>query len=447
MSRKLLWKFLLFIATGTVALFYFIDYFSSRTEADMSMVEQRYRDELTTWGRQAEKLFYAGNEEALKTWMDQLQQQEKTEASIVVYAFNRVAGDLLNKDYYTKYNFGRNVDWPVHLYLMHNPLMEIPFEKGQASFLLLLPDRMVPGSYLPTVLLLLKVLLPLVLMTLLAILLYRHVMQPLRKLERATREFSQGDLSVRVFDRMGKRNDELSALAKSFDQMAARIGQQIVNQRQLIADMSHELRTPLTRLDIAVDRAGKSVDVEKNIRRVARESHNIRRLVEDSLSLAWLDNEQPVLSLENIDLVDLLSVVISDAQFEYPDKQIKINFPDTALIKQSSHFAVGQAIENIVRNALRYTPEGELVEISLHSNIDHYIIKVKDCGPGVPEQYLEAIFEPFFRVDQSRQDNGNSFGLGLSLARRQLDAVGGMVAALNRSPNGLCMEVSLPKAA
>jgi two-component system sensor histidine kinase PfeS len=116
-------------------------------------------------------------------------------------------------------------------------------------------------------------------------------MRPLRKLKSVTREFSQGNLSARALDYMGNRNDEFSLLAQSFDQIAARIGQQIINQRQLIADLSHELRTPLTSLDLAIERANESIDVEKNIKRATRESHNIRSLVEGALALAWLDNE------------------------------------------------------------------------------------------------------------------------------------------------------------
>lgn len=444
MSRKLLWKFLLIIATGTVALFYFINYFASQAEADMSLIDQTYRDEIKAWGAEAETLFYADDKQVLHAWVKQLEEQESTTVSIVEYQYQRVAGNLSNKDYYVEYSFGRNVDWPIHLDFKHTPLMEVPFKNGQVSFLVLLPERMKPGNYLSTIRLVLQVVLPLIVMTLLAVFLYRHIMQPLSKLQFATRDFSKGDYSVRVRERMGGRNDELTELANTFDKMASHIGNQIINQRQFIADLSHELRTPLARLDIAIDSAKENVDIERNLERVDRESKNIRRLVEDSLALAWLDNEKPQLGRENLDLVDLMDVIIEDAKFEFPQCRIQTELPESAPIKQSNHLAIGQAVENILRNALRYTPEGGLVEVCLKQAQQSYLIEIKDSGPGVPDAFLETIFQPFFRVDKSRQANGNSFGLGLSLARRQLHAVGGEVSANNRKLGGLAMTIQLP---
>lgn len=445
MNRKLLWKFLLIIATGAVALFYITGYLASLTESNMSLLDETHRNELTGWGRTAEKLYYADDSTALKAWLNKLQKKEKTQASIVEYSFNLVAGDIVNKDYYTQYNYGRNVKWPIHLDFMPKPMMEVPFEHGQVSFLIILPDRMVPGSYLSSIRLLLQILIPLVIMALIATLLYRHIMHPLKQLELATQKFSQGDFSVSAQKFMGDRNDELSSLAKSFDYMAGRVGQQILSQRQLIADLSHELRTPLTRLDVAVNGVLSASNVDKNIQRIEKESQNIRKLVDDSLTLAWLDNEEPLLAKEDLDLVDLLDVIISDAEFEFPNKNILASLPDTALLKQSNHLAVGQALENILRNAMRYTPEGESATLSLHATDSHYTVIIKDKGPGVPDHLLETIFQPFFRVDQSRHGVSNSFGLGLSLAMRQLHAIGGDVKAENRLEHGLKVTVTLPK--
>ncbi|KKM23507.1 hypothetical protein LCGC14_1614510 [marine sediment metagenome] len=227
--------------------------------------------------------------------------------------------------------------------------------------------------------------------------------------------------------------------------MAARIGNQIVSQRQLIADLSHELRTPLTRLDIAVDSVRKKNDIERNIERLEKESGNIRRLVNDSLALAWLENEEPQLEREDLDLVDLLDVIIDDAKFEFPHSLMQIDLPDTAPIKRSNHLAIGQAVENILRNALRYSPTEGLVKVSLDETKQLYQLVISDSGPGVPDFFLEKIFQPFFRVDKSRKTNSNSFGLGLSLARRQLHAVGGDVIATNIKTGGLSMIITLPK--
>ena len=167
--------------------------------------------------------------------------------------------------------------------------------------------------------------------------------------------------------------------------------------------------------------------------------------MEDSLSLAWLENERPELQQESLDLVDLLDVLIVDAKFEFPDRIIDSDIPTTAIIEDSSHRAVGQALENILRNALRYTPSGITVSITAKDAVKEYIISISDQGPGVPEHLLTAIFKPFFRVDKSRERDGSGFGLGLALAQRQLAAIRGTVEAFNNESEGLMMIVTIPK--
>lgn len=444
MNRPLLWKFWLIIATGIVAMYYIINVLTLQAEEDMSLLNQAHQDELTAWGKQAEAIYATGDRQALVAWIGRLQDRENTWVSVVSYSVQRIAGDEFH-EYEQGFYLGRNVSWRIHLYFEDNPIMEIPFTGGDTSFLVRLPARMRPGSYWPTVRLTLQVLLPMLLLALLSIWLYWHIMQPLRKLQGATQDFSRGNFSVRVHQLLGNRKDELSELANTFDQMAARIGQLIVNQRQLIADLSHELRTPLTRLEIAVANARSDLGQTSNLERIERESRHIRRLVEDTLTLAWLENEQPVLPQENLDLMDLIDVIIDDASFEFPDRTIQTALPNSAPLRDSNHRAVGQALENIVRNALRFTPEGEAVQVNLRASAAEYRIEISDKGPGVPEELLETIFQPFFRVDKSRAAHSSSFGLGLSLARRQLATIGGTVSAANQASGGLCVAVVLPK--
>ncbi|QIL91368.1 histidine kinase sensor domain-containing protein [Microbulbifer harenosus] len=452
MNRRLLWKLILLITAGIVAMFYLINYVTVRAEEEMSMLSQAHRDELRGWGREAQALYSAGDAASLERWLDALQQRESTLAAVVGYNIHHVAGSRGLEDRYSGNNLGRDVEWKIHLYFEANPVMEIPFEDSDTSFIVLLPDRMRPGSYWQTTRLLLQIFLPALILAILSVLLYRHIMQPLGSLQRATREFSRGDFSVRVRPQLGSRRDEFSELASTFDQMAARIGEQLLNQRQLIADFSHELRTPLTRLEIAIESLGKHYPDDPNVQRLYRESRHFRKLTEDTLALAWLDNEQPRLTQESMDLVDLIDVIVDDARFEFPDRPIQTHLPDSAGLHNSSHQAVGQALENILRNALRYNPVGRAVEVALEdcqlaSGERGFQVTVKDCGPGVPEDLLETIFRPFYQADPSRNARGTEsggVGLGLALARRQLKAVGGQVVASNRSGGGLCMTISLP---
>lgn len=446
MNRQLMWKLCLLITAGIVALFYVINTLTSRTEEGMSFLKDEHRQELTAWGKQAEQIYLTHGVSALETYLKALQQREDTWVSVINYQLNKLAGDVIKADYYQGYNFGRSVDWKVHLYFARNPVMEVPFQEGQVSFLIQLPERMRPGSYWRHTRVTMQIILPMILLALLSYLLYRHIMAPLKQLQLATQAFSHGNLKVRVRKLLGSRNDELSELANTFDQMAARIGELIVGQRQLIADLSHELRTPLTRLDIALDNLSSQNENQENIERIKRESKQIRRLVEDTLTLAWLTNEKPKLQQESIDLVDLLDVVIDDAQFEFPQKRIHCQLPNSALLNNSSHRALGQALENIIRNALRYTSKDKGIKITLKESAQHFEIDIADNGPGVPKEYLSKIFEPFFRVDKSRPAGSDSFGLGLALAQRQIAAINGEIFAQNRTNGGLLVTILLTKA-
>lgn len=445
MNRQLFWKLCLIIATGVVALFYLINLVLSRTEADMSLLDNEHLQELTQWGEEAEHLYRLGDQAALQQWLQELEQQEQTGVAVVEADIQLVASENLEEYYYKGFNLGRSVDRQIHLYFEENPVMEIPFANHAASFLIMLPARMRPGSHWGQVKVILQIIFPMVLLALLSMVLYSHIMTPLRQLQIATRDFSRGNFDVRVRQLLGKRNDEISELATTFDQMAKRIGELIVSQRQLISDVSHELRTPLTRLDIAVESLLNKRNVEADLERIQQESQHIRKLVEDTLTLAWLDNERPDLQQESLDLVDLLDVLIEDAHFEFPDRELKANLPNHAVIENSNHRALGQALENIIRNALRFTPVGQTARIDLSMCENHYLIRVSDEGPGVPLEYLEAIFQPFFRVDSSRLASGNSFGLGLTLAQRQISALRGKVIAENLAKGGLCVIVTIPR--
>lgn len=450
MNRRLLWKFCVIIATGIVAMYYLLNALAIQTEENLSMLEPEHRQELRAWGKQVQALFEAGDKQALQHWLQDMQSRENTWAAIVKFDTEQLFGEPGHEHLYLGSNLGRSIDWKIHLYMDHNPVMEIKFDGRPISLLVQLPERMRPGSYWPTVKLLLQVFLPMLLLALLSVLLYRHIMNPLHELEHATQAFSRGDFSIRVRRRLGSRNDEISELANTFDQMAGRIGDLIISQRQLIADLSHELRTPLTRLDIAVANVRSELPANQNLERIERESGHIRRLVEDTLTLAWLDNERPDLKSEEIELVDLIDVIVDDAKYEFPAREINTKLPRSAPLLQSNHRAIGQALENVLRNALKYSPHNSPVDIELELRAGEYQILVLDRGPGVPQHALESIFQPFFQMDQARSDgkaDGKGFGLGLALARRQLKSVGGYITAQNREQGGLRLQIVLPLAA
>lgn len=315
MNRRLFWKLCLVIGLGSVLLFWIIARVAWQTEERMSFIDAEHQRTLRHYGEQAEAMYRAGDHEALARWLTTLQQQEQTWAAVVESEVRPLAGSVLNERFYEGFGLGRDVRWKIHLYFQENPIMDLPFADGRTHFLIILPQRMRPGLNWHYAKLLLQLVVPLVLMLIVCLVLYRHLMQPLGRLEQATRQFSDGRLDVRVRSLLGSRNDELARLAETFDAMAARTGQLIIDQRQRLADMSHELRTPLTRIEMAVSLAEQDGGQRQLLERIRDDCAGMRRLVEDALTLSWLENERPELRDENLDLSELLDSILDDARF------------------------------------------------------------------------------------------------------------------------------------
>ena len=443
MKNTLFWRLSASIAIATVALFSLINYLTDETEWHMSFINPEHQIQLQNYANQAEQLYLKDDKEALKEWLQTLQKKESTWVAIVESSIDPILGTYIEQQYIDGFMLGRGVDWKVHLYFDYNPVMEVPFVDKSTHFLIRLPERMRPGAYWKHMDILLQVGLPLLPLLLLTWLIYRHLMSPLQRLGKATRQFSEGDHNVRVRPSLGLRNDELTDLADAFDHMAENTEKIIINQRQLIADLSHELRTPITRMEMAIGSAKQGIAQSALLPRLEKETTEIRTLIEDTLTLAWLENEKPKLSGEVFDLIELIEVIVEDARFEFPDATLVTKMPEHLTLKNSSQRALAPAIENLIRNALKYSPMGSEVSISIEQTSYEVFIWVCDQGKGVPPLLLDSIFQPFFRVDKSRDKKPNGFGLGLALARRQIEAISGSLKATNINP-GLQMQIQLP---
>lgn len=463
MKVGLFWRLCWIIAGGTVLLFWVVDVLTNQAELQMSFIDKKYQQEMVDYAHEAERLYLEGDEVKLAAYLKEIRDREETWAAVLESEITPVAESYLSKEFHRGFALGRSVEWKIHLYFKENPIMEVPIVDDNTHFVIQLPQRMRPGGMLPYTYHALQIVLPFALLCCLALVLYRHIMTPLKRLEKATRQFSQGNLNVRVRAFLGSRDDELTALAETFDQMAERTGNLIMTQRQLLGDLSHELRTPLARIDMAVDCIEQGLPQQQALARLRHESSNMRELVEDALTLAWLNTETPVLNTDSFDLVELIQVICDDARFEYPDRQLITELPEEAPVSGSSQRALGQALENIIRNGLKHTLVKTELKVGLTATTDHYTIEVRDQGDGVPEGCLTDIFKPFFQLDQSRtndvldkdgtqlddvsSENHNEFekedsdqnklkkrggfGLGLALAQRQIAAVGGSIRAEN----------------
>jgi two-component system sensor histidine kinase PfeS len=451
MKKRLLWKLCGIVAVGGITLILTTSLLEKWAERQMSVIAPQHQHTLAAWGAKAEALYNAGDENALAAWLEALQAQEETWAAVVTSHVTPVAGGTLSAQFQEGYRLGRLIEWPIHLYFADNPIMDITFEGGHRHFLITLPQRMRPGSHLNTVIWLVNGLIPLLTLLAIAWLLYRHIMGPLRYLRDATQALADGQPHSAA--QPMRRADELGELISHFDGMALKTQGTIAAQRQLLADLSHEIRAPLTRLSLAIDQMKATADSPPQLTRLEQESQQMRQLVNDALTLAWLTHEPPTLGSDTFDLVDLLDALMDDVCFEYPEHQWHVVLPDSALLKNSSQRALGQALENLLRNACHYSlvaahdttnPKPPTLSVSLRAQQLSYQLTLRDNGPGVEEQQLEHLFTPFYRTPDARQTRPEGTGLGLALALRQINAVRGTISTRNHPEGGLEHTITLP---
>lgn len=285
-------------------------------------------------------------------------------------------------------------------------------------------------------------------------LLARSMTGPLLHLQKAAGRFAEGDLATRVGPFFGKRRDEIAALGHDFDRMAGRIESLVNAQRRLLRDISHELRSPLARLNVALElaRRSSSPEADSALDRIGRETERLNELIGQLLSLTVLEGGAEKIEMGVVDLTGLVRDIVEDANFEARGLNRSVELVATHDITvEGSEELLRRAIENVVRNAVRYTAEGTSVEVDLSKHMEDSRtsarITVRDHGPGIPQADLKRIFEPFFRLAESRDRLTGGTGLGLAITERAVRAHSGSIKASNVATGGLIMEIYLPAAA
>jgi len=274
-----------------------------------------------------------------------------------------------------------------------------------------------------------------------------RITNPLRKLKQATDSFARGNLDTRLTKLVGCRKDEIGEVGLAFNHMAERISLLVSNQQRLFRDISHELRTPLARQQIALELlARKLPDTEhQSLHRIEREIERMNALIDQVLTLLRLEQNDQSPSIETYDLSDLLYKLTQDAQFEAQSKdQVHLQQPDKNPLTGQPEL-VSRAVENILRNAIRYTPDDGRVFLQVDMHKDTVVIRIEDEGEGVPEDSLKHLFEPFYRVEASRNQQSGGYGVGMAIAEQAIRTQGGTIEASNRSSGGLRVDITLPK--
>jgi two-component system, OmpR family, sensor histidine kinase CpxA len=282
-----------------------------------------------------------------------------------------------------------------------------------------------------------------------------YLTKPIVRLRTAARKLAAGDLTARTGAPASAGRDEVSGLMCDFDGMAERLETLLRAQSRLLNDISHELRSPLARLNVALGLARQraSVDSGDMLDRIELEASRLNELIGRILTLARLEDGEQQVPQTPVPLDELVESVTEDAEFEAQERRCHVL---TTLAQgnwevRGNASLLHSAIENVVRNAIRYTQEGSSVEIEMTKQARpggaEAVLRVSDSGPGVPLDALTKLFEPFYRLDDARGRQTGGVGLGLAITERAVRFHGGRVAAFNRPEGGLTVEIRLPLAA
>jgi two-component system sensor histidine kinase CpxA len=278
---------------------------------------------------------------------------------------------------------------------------------------------------------------------LLCYLLAFYLTQPVRRLQKAVESFGHGDLSARA---SSARRDELGDLARTFDRMADRIQTLVDAEHRLLLDISHELRSPLARLRVAVELARSGSDREGAINRIEKEAERLNGLVTGLLQVTRAEGDPGALRREPVRLDQLLEEIVADSSLEARARGCDVRLVESQpAIVQGDAELLRRAVENVMRNAVLHAPQGTAVEATLDAGNGRAAVRIRDYGPGVPEETLPRLFDAFYRVETDRNRASGGVGLGLSIARRAIELHKGAIRALNAAP-GLAVEIDLPAA-
>jgi two-component system sensor histidine kinase CpxA len=274
----------------------------------------------------------------------------------------------------------------------------------------------------------------------------QHLSAPIRRLQAGARAVATESLDLRVSAGLDGRRDELAVLARDFDAMADQLKANRSARTRLLRDISHELRSPLARMRVALGLARQMpADNGRQLDRLESEIERLDQMIGQVLQLARLRSEDANYAREPVPIDDVIEDIVADAAFEGAAKGCRIDASGKVHASvPGNRELMRSAIENVVRNAVRYSPPSAPVELRVESAGGLLQVRVRDRGPGVPEADLARIFEPFYRVAESRDRNSGGEGIGLAITAQVLKSHGGTAVATNRPEGGLEVRLSIP---
>lgn len=288
----------------------------------------------------------------------------------------------------------------------------------------------------------------LVIAGLICLLLTRHITSPLFELRRGAETIAAGNLAARVPGDLRNRRDEIGELGRDFNRMAEQLESLVDGHKRLLGDVSHELRSPLSRLVVALGlaRRANAEEMPELLDRIGLEARRLDSLIGQLLTLSRIESGSHATVASTVDLTALVHEVVTDADFEARAQARRVGvtaFDDECTVFGSEEL-IRSAVENVVRNGVRFTREGTSVEVLIRRERDRAVIRIRDQGIGVPEDMLSEIFLPFRRVQASDVAPNEGSGLGLAIAQRAVAANGGKIRAVNAADGGLIVDIEFP---
>lgn len=436
--HSLFWRLVVLVAGFCLSMIWASGYMGRQIDLTSSYLSEEALTTLSSYADEANAALQTGPP-ALAQWLEGMRVREPSWLVVVNEALQPLGGQTLNDDERQMLTFVRHYDWPMSRRYEGLPLVSVPLEGTGAQLIMQLPERFRPwrnqalltagGVYLPLSLL----------SMLFCWLLYRMLVSPLERLRRQANAVRSNRLDSLLPPSIARRNDELGELGRSLEYLTQRLRDSIAQQQQLLRDLSHELRTPLSRLRVACESDLGAAEMRS---RTDREITSMQQLVDSTLEFAWLDSEQPRFECEPVEVAALWDLLCENACFEaaWPRERIQARVPEGCRVLGNLN-ALAQAMENILRNAIRYSPADGSVCLSAERDGEAWQLRIEDQGPGVPEDQLPTIFLPFARLSAARP-GGDGFGLGLAIARGMVLMQGGSIWAENGA-FGLRMTIRL----
>ncbi|MCY1393338.1 Sensor protein PfeS [compost metagenome] len=438
--NSLFWKLAILLVGFCLAMIALTLSWGQRIGERTSYLSDEAKSVLSGYAERAETAWRQGGASAVDAVQAELEATEGSWALVLDPHLFPLGTREMTADQRKHLSFMRRLHGSMGRQTPQPRVLSIPFKGGDGQLVMPLPQRFSPWGARPLLYFLAYRVAPVILALVLCVFLFRLLIAPLTRLREQANALSADDLKARLGAPLTSRRDELGELARAFDHMAERLQGTVVYQRRLLNDLSHELRTPLSRLRAASERE-ESLDSLRQ--RLEREVGVMQRLVENTLELAWLDSERPRFAQEAVHLRPLWDLLSEDASFEtgWPKERLCFELDEDCVVRANLN-GLAKALENMLRNAIRHSPDTGRITLSGQREGDFWCLSLHDEGPGVPEEQLELMFEPFARLNQARPGDGG-FGLGLSIARSAITLQGGAVWARNLDP-GLCLYLRLP---